>query len=97
MLSRIAADFNNKTIEFKEGHRKFYENLKTELNNLNTDVSNLKSQFQIEIQIIANLKLDSWTIDGFLGIYGNPGAHDRFLESVEKLSADCNRYCKRLE
>lgn len=98
---QIAADFDNKTTEFKEEHREFYENLKTKIQNLNNDVSNLKTQFEIEIQIIGNLKIVSESIEGYLGL-GNYLDHDDILrdialKSINKLSVNCSRYRKRHE
>lgn len=98
---RIAADFDNKTIAFKEEHREFYEHLDDKVQHLSDDISDLKFQLKFEVRIIDILRVQTELAEDYLSFDDDPKLHDDFhdiiLEYIENLSAECNRYHKRHE
>lgn len=97
LLYQIVAELKNKTNEITRENRQIYKYLKSKIKNLNTDATDFKLQFKDDMQIIADLRMQTENVQTFLSLHEYSDFHDEIHESVEKLISQCNKYRRRYE
>lgn len=91
VVVEIAADFDNKTIEFQKENHKLYEHLENKVQNLHSGLDELKSQMRTEVGNILDLRVHIENVKEYLNI-DVPELRDDIRNSAEELNAKCVHY-----
>lgn len=94
VVVKIAADFDNKTIEFQKENHDLYENLEKKVQNLYSGLDELKSRMRQEVGNIVDLRVHIENVKEYISLNDIPELRDTIRSSTESLKEQCARYHK---
>lgn len=93
---RIIKNFNNKTADFRETNREFYEELENKLKNLESHISDIKREVKSEIQVITDLKVQISKTKSLIALDAHPDLrnafHTRLIQFTSNSIMRCEAY-----